>query len=66
MKPINEIRLRLCGLVCYILLPLFSEYYPFGSGWFGFGMMMLTCIAGIAIGCFITNFLIVFKKWWKD
>ena len=66
MKPIDEIRMRLCGLVCCIVLPLFNECYPFGSGWFGLFMILLTCIAGIAVGCFITNFLIAFKKWWKE
>ena len=66
MKPINEIRIRLCSLVCYITLPLFSEYYPSGSGWFGLCMMILACMDGILVGCFITNFLIVFKKWWKE
>lgn len=66
MKSINEIRIRLCGLVCYILLPMFNDYYPSGSGKVGLCSMILVCLAGIAVGCFITNFLIVFKKWWKE
>lgn len=66
MKPINEIRIKLCGLTCAILFPLFDECYPLGSGWFGLCMMVLVCFIGIAVGCFATNFLIAFKKWWKE
>jgi flagellar biosynthesis protein FliR len=66
MKPINEIRLKLCELICCILLPLFADCYPPGSGWFGLCMMILTCLIGIVAGCFVTNFLIAFKKWWKE
>lgn len=66
MKPINEIRIRLGSLVCCILIPLLNDYYPYGSGWSGFFMMILVCLIGISVGCFITSLLIAFKKWWKE
>ena len=66
MKSINAIRIKLCALACMILLPHFDEYYPLGSGWVGFCMLMLVCGLGIYTGCFITDFLIEFKKWWKE
>lgn len=66
MKPIDEIRIRLCGLVWCIIFPLFNECYPSGSNWFRLFMVLLTCVAGIVVGCFITDFLIAFKKWWKE
>ena len=60
MKAINEIRLKLCALLCCILIPLFSDNYPSGSGWTGFCNIILISITGVVLGCFITNFLIVF------
>ena len=66
MKPINEIRIKLSGLFCLIFLPLFSECYPSGSGWFGLLMFVLVCGLGAYAGCFITSILIALKKWWKE
>ena len=66
MNALNEIRARLCVLVCFILVPLFNDYYPPGSGWTGIYHVMLVCVTGIVLGCFFTNLLITFKKWWKQ
>ena len=66
MKPINEIRIKLIGLSCAIVLPLFSKYYPYGSGLTGLRNMGIVFGLGIVAGYFTTNFLTTFKKWWKE
>lgn len=66
MKPINEIRFRLCFLTSMILLQICRSLYPSGSGWFGLATMVLVCVFGVWLGCFVTNLLIAFKKWIKE
>lgn len=66
MKPINEIRIRLSALICLILIPLFKDFYPSGSGYIGFENMLCICIIGFYLGCCITNLLIVLKQWWNE
>ena len=66
MKPLDEIRLRLCTLMCAILVPLFAEYYPLGSGLAGFCTAAFVCAVGVFLGCGTTSFLIAFKKWWQQ
>ena len=58
MKPINEIWLRLSTIFILILLPLFNPS--------GIINTLLTVLCGLFLGCYITNFLIVFKKWWNE
>ena len=66
MKPINEIRIRLYSLLCLILLPLYKNYYPFGSGLIGIRNIIIICILGLVLGSHMTNLLIALKKWWKE
>ncbi len=66
MKPLTEIRIRICGVCCAILIPLLADLYPPGSEWQGILNLLTTCLISISLGCYITNFLIVFKKWWKE
>ena len=66
MKSVNEIRLRLCFLIFYITLWSFLDCCLPGSGWEGLFNLILICMLGLVMGCFMTNLLIVFKKWWKE
>ena len=66
MKPLTEIRIRICGVCCAILFPLFADLYPPGSEWQGLFNLLKLCLIGTALGIYISNLLIVFKKWWKE
>ena len=66
MKPLTEIRIRLCGICCMILYTIFLDLYPSGSGLGGLFNFLIICLMGFLLGCYITNFLIAFKKWWKE
>ena len=66
MKPLTEIIIRLCGLCCMILCPLFGYLCPADDGWTDLLNMLLMCVAGVLLGIYITDLLIAFKKWWKE
>lgn len=67
MKPIDEIRLTLCFLITWFLIPLCIEKnYISNDDISGFWCLILVCMLGIITGWVITDFLITFKKWWKE
>ena len=64
MKPIKEVRFWLCALSVISLMKIDGNSVP--TGWPGLVCLALLILAGIWLGCRLTDFLIVFKKWWRE
>lgn len=65
MKPLNELWLRIGFIIFFVMLYAGREVMKADT--ISKILMVVFCLSiSLVGGLFITNFLVVFKKWWRE